>query len=290
MAAGAQPRRRSPAARGARRLRPWSCRSCSRSATGDRQPGAGELPGVRLIRDAAPGLFLRLDPRSPPGPDWPGGRVRRADLRWDARLADDVAGGGGDGRRCLRDPVRRCRQLGAGRCHDLAAAGVHPSRGFARAGLRDSGWVAGWGLAAAASVLAISLLWPSPARNPVRTAAIAACRALARRHRHAHSSAARGHKSGRRFTEPESGRLADRRGPSDAPRCWRCGVFERLPSTRDWVQGRWARTVTPRRAPSYPRFVGCRYPALGGSSANSSPYLAAIAASTAGSGGAAAGS
>jgi uncharacterized membrane protein YccC len=41
--------------------------------------------------------------------------------------------------------------------------------------------VAGWGLAAAASVLAISLLWPAPARNPVRTAAIAACYALANR-------------------------------------------------------------------------------------------------------------
>ena len=102
----------------------------------------------------------------PPRPDWPGGRVRRADPRWDARLADDVAGGGGDGRRRLRDPVRRCRQLGAGRCHDIAAAGVHPSRGCARAGLRDSGWVAGWGLAAAASVLAISLLWPSPRATP----------------------------------------------------------------------------------------------------------------------------
>ena len=41
--------------------------------------------------------------------------------------------------------------------------------------------VAGWGLAAAASVLAIGLLWPSPTRTPVRNAAIAACRALARR-------------------------------------------------------------------------------------------------------------
>ncbi len=41
--------------------------------------------------------------------------------------------------------------------------------------------VAGWGLAAGASVLAIALLWPAPARNPVRTAAIAACRALAAR-------------------------------------------------------------------------------------------------------------
>jgi hypothetical protein len=41
--------------------------------------------------------------------------------------------------------------------------------------------VAGWGMAAAASLLAISLLWPSPARNPLRTGAIAACRALAAR-------------------------------------------------------------------------------------------------------------
>ena len=41
--------------------------------------------------------------------------------------------------------------------------------------------VAGWGLAAGASLLAISLLWPSPVRNPVRLAATAACRALADR-------------------------------------------------------------------------------------------------------------
>ncbi|MGI8715704.1 MAG: hypothetical protein ACR2NR_21485 [Solirubrobacteraceae bacterium] len=41
--------------------------------------------------------------------------------------------------------------------------------------------VIGWGMAGAVSVLAVSLLWPSPARNPVRGAAIAACRALAQR-------------------------------------------------------------------------------------------------------------
>jgi uncharacterized membrane protein YccC len=41
--------------------------------------------------------------------------------------------------------------------------------------------VAGWGLAAAVSLVAISLLWPSPARDPVRSSAIAACRALAAR-------------------------------------------------------------------------------------------------------------
>jgi uncharacterized membrane protein YccC len=41
--------------------------------------------------------------------------------------------------------------------------------------------VAGWGLAGAVSVLAIALLWPSPARDPVRVAAVDACRALAER-------------------------------------------------------------------------------------------------------------
>jgi uncharacterized membrane protein YccC len=41
--------------------------------------------------------------------------------------------------------------------------------------------LAGWGMASAASLLAIALLWPAPAQDPVRTDAIAACRALARR-------------------------------------------------------------------------------------------------------------
>jgi uncharacterized membrane protein YccC len=41
--------------------------------------------------------------------------------------------------------------------------------------------LAGWGLAAGASLLAIALLWPAPARDPVRGAAIAGCRALAAR-------------------------------------------------------------------------------------------------------------
>ncbi len=41
--------------------------------------------------------------------------------------------------------------------------------------------VAGWGLAAGASVLAISLLWPAPELYPVRSAVIAASRALADR-------------------------------------------------------------------------------------------------------------
>ena len=39
--------------------------------------------------------------------------------------------------------------------------------------------LAGWGLAATAAVLAVALAWPSPVRDPVRSAAIAGCRALA---------------------------------------------------------------------------------------------------------------
>jgi uncharacterized membrane protein YccC len=41
--------------------------------------------------------------------------------------------------------------------------------------------LAGWGMAAGCSLLAIGLLWPLPARDVVRTQAIAACRAMARR-------------------------------------------------------------------------------------------------------------
>ena len=36
--------------------------------------------------------------------------------------------------------------------------------------------LAGWGLASAASLLAIAVLWPAPSRDPLRAAAIAACR------------------------------------------------------------------------------------------------------------------
>jgi uncharacterized membrane protein YccC len=41
--------------------------------------------------------------------------------------------------------------------------------------------LAGWGLAAGASLIAIALLWPAPERNPIRGATSAACRALAER-------------------------------------------------------------------------------------------------------------
>jgi Fusaric acid resistance protein-like len=41
--------------------------------------------------------------------------------------------------------------------------------------------LAGWGLASGAALLAVALLWPAPARDPVRAAAIRGCRALAAR-------------------------------------------------------------------------------------------------------------
>ena len=41
--------------------------------------------------------------------------------------------------------------------------------------------LAGWGLAAGAALLAVGLLWPAPAREPLRPGAIEACRALAAR-------------------------------------------------------------------------------------------------------------
>jgi hypothetical protein len=41
--------------------------------------------------------------------------------------------------------------------------------------------LAGWGMAAAASLVAIALLWPTPTRSPLRAPAVAACRALAAR-------------------------------------------------------------------------------------------------------------
>lgn len=41
--------------------------------------------------------------------------------------------------------------------------------------------LAGWGLASGAALVAITILWPAPVRNPLRAAATTACRALAAR-------------------------------------------------------------------------------------------------------------
>src|ERR1700752_5290220 len=43
------------------------------------------------------------------------------------------------------------------------------------------GRLAGWGIAGGVALVAIALLWPAPARDPLRGAAAAACRALAAR-------------------------------------------------------------------------------------------------------------
>ena len=41
--------------------------------------------------------------------------------------------------------------------------------------------LAGWGMAAGAALVAVALLWPAPARDPLRSATVTACRALAAR-------------------------------------------------------------------------------------------------------------
>ena len=73
-------------------------------------------------------------------------------------------------------------ELGACRRLDVAAAGVHPSAvtaGDGSSSIPDR--LAGWGMAAAASLVAIAVLWPAPTRDPLRAPAVAACRALAMR-------------------------------------------------------------------------------------------------------------
>ena len=55
--------------------------------------------------------------------------------------------------------------------------------------------LAGWGLAAGTALLAIGLLWPAPARDPLRGPAIAACRALAARLRAEVAGVLGGHRS-----------------------------------------------------------------------------------------------
>ena len=73
----------------------------------------------------------------------------------------------------VRGALRRRRQLGARRRDDVAAAGVHPARVAAPARPRRSrtGWPAGASPRAAALV-AIAVLWPAPARDPLRAPAV----------------------------------------------------------------------------------------------------------------------
>ena len=56
--------------------------------------------------------------------------------------------------------------------------------------------LAGWGLACAASLIAITVLWPAPAQDPLRALAAAACRALAGRLRSEVARAGGRHRAG----------------------------------------------------------------------------------------------
>ena len=146
----------------------------------DRQPGRRDVRGVRLVRDAAAGRLRGPDARAAAGAGGARGHrrgVRVRSARWPrARLA-----------RRRRDGARRLRRA----CSPASSARCWPgrrrrccwrsscrSRCRGRSPRSPIAWPAGawrrW-----RALLAIALLWPAPARDPVRGAAIAACRALA---------------------------------------------------------------------------------------------------------------
>ena len=72
-------------------------------------------------------------------------------------------------------------QLGAGRGDHGAAAGVHLAGVAGRSGVGRARPAGRWGMAAGAALVATAFLWPAPARDRLRGAAAAACRALAAR-------------------------------------------------------------------------------------------------------------
>ena len=148
---------------------------------GDRKPRRRDLRRLRLVRDAAARRLRRADARSAPQPGGARGGLLRLSRAGHARLAHHVAGRGRDGAssasacsspgsraRCSPAPRRRCcsRSSCRSRCPPRPRRSPTGSRGGA--------WPSG------VSLVAIALLWPAPARDPVRTDAIAACRALAR--------------------------------------------------------------------------------------------------------------
>ena len=151
-------------------------------ATRDRQPGGRDVRGLRLVRDAPPGRFR--------GP-------MRARLQAQAALA--VTGRGCSCRSARwprgRPPSPRCSDHAswafgvmfagvvssvlAGATTSLLLAFILPVS-LPGPNLLDSLYrLAGWGMASAAALLAIWLLWPAPARDPVRSAATRGTRAVA---------------------------------------------------------------------------------------------------------------
>ena len=154
-------------------------------ALGDKviaQPGDRDVRRLRLVRAA------------------PARRLRRPDARAGRRAGRARGGGRRSSSASARSPPRRpgSRSLAmalvgfavlfagvvssvlAGASISLLLAFILPVSlpGPARA-IPDR--LAGLGLAARRSLLAIVVLWPAPARDPLRAAAIAACRALAGR-------------------------------------------------------------------------------------------------------------
>ena len=169
--------------------------AAARRAGGDRHAGAvraghqvignpvvRHVRRLRLVRDAAARRLRRADARPAPQPGGARGRRAASCLPGHARLAHDVAGRGRDGARRVRRALRggrRARSWPAPRRRCCSRSSCR-SRCPARPRRSPTGWRAGaW--PRRASLVAIALLWPAPARDPVRSAAIAACRALAAR-------------------------------------------------------------------------------------------------------------
>ncbi len=94
---------------------------------GDRQPGAGDVRRAGVVRDAAAGRLPRHAAGAAAGAGGARARGMRVRVRGHAGLAERLARGRGDGGRRLRRAVRRRRQLRAGGCLHLAAAGFHPA-------------------------------------------------------------------------------------------------------------------------------------------------------------------
>ena len=146
-----------------------------------------DLRGLRLLRDAAAGRLLRADARPPAGAGRTRDRLRRAVAL--ATLASRSAVLAAAVTAVVAFAVLFSGVVSsvlAGATTSLLLAFVLPvSLPGPLASIPDR--LAGWGLAGAASLVAISLLWPAPARNrlraPRRRRLPGACRAPARRDR-----------------------------------------------------------------------------------------------------------
>ena len=147
---------------------------------GDRQPAPGHVRRLRLVRDAAAGRLLGADPRPGPGPAALGVACAGARLSGHAGRARRLAGRG----RRWRSSASRCSSRGwSARCWPArpprcCSPSSCPSRCRARSPRSPTG-VAGWGLAAAVSLAGHRAAVARAGAQPVRSAAIDACRALA---------------------------------------------------------------------------------------------------------------